>query len=193
MKEKSDLFSVKKGKENLETEVNNFSSLWSSFGFRQEQLCSWVDLGDQILDLECGAGDLLDLLVDRDIHYVGLDGSPRLIEVAQKKYPGQQFLVGDLLKVTFPSDTFDKAFALTFLRRLSSEEQQLDILNEVRRILKPAGLLFFRTWSPRDFNLFSKPKDLKCLTRKAGLEVVQQGELKLTETEKAFYFITQKI
>lgn len=182
MKERSDSSSL-----------NNFPSLWSNFGFGQEQLRSWVDLGDQVLDLECGAGDLLDLLADRDIHYVGLDGSPRLIEIAQKKYPGQRFLVGDLLKVTFPSDTFDKAFALTFLRRLSSEEQQLDILNEVRRILKPAGLLFFRTWFPRDFTPFSKSKDLKHLTRKAGLEVVQQGELKLTETEKALYFITQKI
>ena len=192
--------------------MNDFFSLGPNGGFFWEQLRPWIKAGDKVLDLECGAGSLLDVLVDQDIHYVGLDNSPRLVRTARKKYPNQQFLVGDLLKVTFPSDTFDKALTLfdkaptlTFIQRLPSEEKQLDVLSEARRILKPFGLLFFEVWfPPSDWSLLhlqagresfprSGLKDLRRLTQKVGLEVVQQGERKLAKKEKLFYLIAKKV
>ncbi len=179
--------------------MNDFFSLGPNGGFFWEQLRPWIKAGDKVLDLECGAGSLLDVLVDQDIHYVGLDNSPRLVRTARKKYPNQQFLVGDLLKVTFPSDTFDKALTLfdkaptlTFIQRLPSEEKQLDVLSEARRILKPFGLLFLEAQFPRSFPQ-SGPKSLRRLTRKAGLEVVQQREWKLAKKEKFFYLVAKKV
>ncbi len=172
--------------------MNDLFSLGPDGGFFWEQLRPWIKAGDRVLDLECGAGSLLDVLVDQDIHYIGLDNSPRLVRTARKKYPNQQFLVGDLLKVTFPSDTFDKALTLTFIQRLPSEKEQLNVLSEARRILKPFGLLFFEAQFPKSFPQ-SGPKGLRRLTRKAGLKVIQQREWKLAKKERFFYLIAKKV
>lgn len=172
--------------------MNDFFSLEPDNRFFWEQLRPWIKVGDRVLDLECGVGNLLDVLVDQDIHYIGLDNSPRLVKTARKKYPKQQFLVGDLLKVTFPSDTFDKALTLTFIQHLPSEEEQLGVLSEARRILKPFGLLFFEAQFPKSFP-WSGPKSLRYLTQKAGLKVIQQREWKLAKKEKLFSLIAKKV
>jgi SAM-dependent methyltransferase len=54
-----------------------------------------------LLDFGCGAGHLLEYLrADNrsDIQYLGLDISPRFVELCQTKFPGSEFLCGDILQ-----------------------------------------------------------------------------------------------
>src|SRR5438105_8964800 len=52
-----------------------------------------VPEGASVLEVGCGTGDLLAALKPRE--GVGLDISPRLVEIARGKHPGLDFIVGD--------------------------------------------------------------------------------------------------
>ena len=211
----------KKNKENYDLIAEDFSATRNSLWPELEEFSQWIEDGDKILDLGCGNGRLLDVLQDKDVHYVGLDSSPRLVQMAQEAHPGQEFIVGDIMEVTFPSDTFDKAFAIAFLHHIPSEVMRLNILAEARRILKPEGLLFLTVWAPTKkirsqwrrkepalekgdvvrawggradlYYHFFKPQEVVSLTKKAGLNVLQKGEIGEKEIQKNFYLLAQKI
>jgi len=221
MKDNFAQYLLKKNKENYDLIAEDFSSTRSSLWPELQQFSSWVEEGDRILDIGCGNGRLLNLFSDKDVSYIGLDSSSRLVKLAQQDHPGREFIVGDFLEVTFPSDTFDKAFAIAFLHHIPSEVMRLNILAEARRILKPEGILFLTVWTPakafrsplfqkskilksRDiirpwgkqtdlYCHFFKPKEIIHLTQKAGLSIVQHGELGEKAVQKNFYLLAQKI
>ena len=212
---------LKKNKENYDLIAEDFSATRNSLWPDLERFGELVEDGDKILDLGCGNGRLLNIFSNKDIHYVGLDSSPRLVRIAQDEHPGHEFIIGDILEVTFPSDTFDKAFAIALLHHIPSEVMRLNILAEARRILKPEGLLFLTVWAPdkkfrtqwaqKSPNLgsgdlvrswgtradlyyhFFKPREVVSLTKKAGLDVLQKGEIGEKEIHKNFYLLAQKI
>lgn len=54
-----------------------------------------------LLDFGCGAGHLLEHLraeQRKDIRYIGLDMSPKFVELCRDKFPGTEFLCGDILQ-----------------------------------------------------------------------------------------------
>lgn len=73
---------------------------------RFEVLVDSIDLREKrILDIGCGAGDILEWFhtSDADIdNYVGLDLSPSLIEGAKERHPTATFIVGDALTAPLP-------------------------------------------------------------------------------------------
>lgn len=221
MKDNFAQYLLKKNKENYDLIAEDFSASRSSLWPELQPLGSWVEEGDRILDIGCGNGRLLNLFSDKDVSYIGLDSSSRLVGIAQQEHPGYEFIVGDFLEITFPSDTFDKAFAIAFFHHIPSEVMRLNILAEARRILKPEGLLFLTVWTPgkktyssllnrseviksRDiirpwgkqadlYYHFFKPKELTHLTKKVGLDIVQQGEFGEKDVQKSFYLLAQKV
>ena len=212
---------LKKNKENYDLIAEDFSATRSYLWPDLKKFSDWVEDRDKIIDLGCGNGRLLSLFDNKDVFYTGLDSSPRLVKIAQEKHPGREFIVGDITELTFPTNTFDKAFAIALLHHIPSEIMRLNILAETRRILKPEGLLFLTVWAPTRQNqpkLFKKSKkigagdliyswggkedlyyhlfklkELIHLTRKAGLDIVEQGELGKETTQKNFYLLAQKI
>lgn len=59
---------------------------------------------DSVLDLGCGFGDYLNYLSKQDVEisYTGYDINPKLIEIAQERFPGRCFEVKDILQEDFP-------------------------------------------------------------------------------------------
>lgn len=65
---------------------------------------------ENLLDCGCGTGPMISLLneVYPERHYTGIDLTPKMIEVAQRKQlPNAEFLVGDCEELPFSDDSFD--------------------------------------------------------------------------------------
>jgi len=110
----------------------------------------YVNEGDRILDLGCGNGRLLSALVDKKITYIGVDSSPGLIEIASQKYKevsGAKFLVAEALNLPFCDGYFNKVFSIAVLHHIPSLEFQFKFLEEIKRVLKPKGLLVLTVWN----------------------------------------------
>ena len=119
-------------------------------GFLWEELKKFKDLikdGEKVLDLGCGNGRLLEILQDKKIEYIGVDSSRKLIEIAKEKHPNFQFLVADALSLPFLENSFDKVFSISVFHHIPSEELRLQFLKEIKRILKPKGILILTVWN----------------------------------------------
>lgn len=128
-----------------------------------------TESGDKVLDLGCANGRLFEVLGNKNVDFLGVDNSPKLIEVAQKRYPKAGFQTADALNLPFPDDHFDKVYSISVIHHIPSKELQLQFMKEARRVLKPQGLLIMRVWDfwrrKAGFELFLKYALLKLAGR----------------------------
>jgi demethylmenaquinone methyltransferase / 2-methoxy-6-polyprenyl-1,4-benzoquinol methylase len=102
--------------------------------------------GARALDLATGTGDIAFALAGRGAHVVGLDITPRMIELARAKangargFPagGIRFLVGDMMALPFANHAFDVVTTGYGLRNVPDLTLAID---EIHRVLKPGGQL----------------------------------------------------
>jgi ubiquinone/menaquinone biosynthesis methyltransferase len=95
----------------------------------------------RVLDLATGTGDIAYLLHDRGVRAVGLDVTPRMIDLAVRKRPSQArpvFVVADVMALPFRSGSFDMATTGYGLRNAPDLASALD---EIDRVLSPGGRL----------------------------------------------------
>ena len=101
-----------------------------------------VGAGALAVDLATGTGDIAFALAARGASVVGLDVTPRMIEIARAKAsPGARprppaFLVGDMLALPFPGDSFNLVTTGYGLRNVTHLSGAID---EIHRVLKPGG------------------------------------------------------
>lgn len=137
--------------------------LWPELGFLRD----YMEDGDRVLDLGCGNGRLLELFYGKDIEYIGVDNSEKLVEIAKRKFQinsnpalfkkraGQipkfkiepKFIVADGLDLPFEDEFFDKIFCVAVLHHIPSKELRLLFLKEARRVLKKDGMAIFMVWN----------------------------------------------
>lgn len=93
----------------------------------------------RLLDVGCGTGYLFELLRPaEDSEWVGIDISPRMIEMARaKNIPGTKFLVGPANRLPFAEASFD---VVVCSQSFHHYPYQREAMNEVWRALKPGGL-----------------------------------------------------
>ena len=97
--------------------------------------------GARVLDLATGTGDIAYLFHSAGARVVGLDLTPRMIELARAKQPDgarPAFLVGDMIALPFPSGAFDLVTTGYCLRNVPDLSAALD---EIARVLRPGGRL----------------------------------------------------
>jgi demethylmenaquinone methyltransferase / 2-methoxy-6-polyprenyl-1,4-benzoquinol methylase len=110
--------------------------------------------GRRVLDLAAGTGDLAFLAADEGARVVGLDVTPRMIQLARARADGRggsgaAFLVGDMMHLPFAAGAFDVVTTGYGLRNVP----ELDgALAEIHRVLAPGGQLL-----SLDFDLPSSP------------------------------------
>lgn len=90
-------------------------------------------LEESIIDVGCGAGMYSTLAKCR---YMGIDLNESYIKYAQSKYSGlnKEFVAGDILKLNFGSEIFDKALYLAMLHHFSEQENLL-ILRKISAVI----------------------------------------------------------
>ena len=107
-----------------------------------------LSTGMHLLDIGCGPGSITvgfaDVVAPGDV--VGVDIEPSQVQLGNEKARSLQlgncrFEAGSVYELPFDDDTFDAVFGHTILMQF----RDLDpVLAEIRRVLKPGGLVGFR-------------------------------------------------
>lgn len=144
---------LKKVKKSYNIISRDFSATRSYIWKDLEVVKKYIKPNDKVLDLGCGNGRLYEFLKDLSIDYLGVDNSVGLINEAKNKYPesADKFREGDALDLRFEENQFDAVIMVAVLNHIPSEELRLQVLNNVKRILKPKGYLLMTNW-----NLYQK-------------------------------------
>jgi ubiquinone/menaquinone biosynthesis C-methylase UbiE len=100
-------------------------------------------LGMAVLDVGCGTGSQLELYQRYECRLFGLDASPAMLERARKRLGAAARLErGDARSLPYPDRNFDLVMSTLMLHEMDAEER-LDMLREVRRVLKADGRALF--------------------------------------------------
>jgi demethylmenaquinone methyltransferase/2-methoxy-6-polyprenyl-1,4-benzoquinol methylase len=97
-----------------------------------------IETGWRVLDLACGTGDLAFDAARRGARVVGLDITPRMVELARAKggAAGLAWIVGDMTALPVRSGTFDLVTTGYGLRNVPDLP---GALAEIHRVLRPDG------------------------------------------------------
>ncbi len=95
----------------------------------------------RILEIGCGDGEFTRRLIDLQAEIVGIDITPKVIEKAKKEFKKKKvkFVVGNIEKLKYRSNTFDIVCGISILHHVDTEKS----LQEAYRVLKKDGQLFF--------------------------------------------------
>ena len=107
------------------------------------EIARHITPGGRVLDLGCGTGPVLCELLRQDIDCIGIDYSPDMLEFARRRLRSQaldasRVLQGDCRRTPFSDKSFDAVICLGVISYVENYEV---VLEEIRRILKPGGLL----------------------------------------------------
>ncbi len=96
--------------------------------------------GRRVLDAACGPGLYAEELVARGAGVIGLDISPRMIELSRQRVPSGEFRVHDLAEPLpwIPDASID---LVLFALALEYLDDRASVLRELRRVLRPGGAL----------------------------------------------------
>jgi SAM-dependent methyltransferase len=105
--------------------------------------------GERVADLGCGSGVFTHLLHRQGCKSIGLDLSPKLVEIGRHNYPDIQFVEGDVEHLPFPPASFDGVLLSGIVHHLPNPAR---CAAEVFRILRPGGR--FVAFDPNRMNPF---------------------------------------
>ncbi len=145
--------------------------------------------GMALLDVGCGPGTITADLAGRLERgaVVGIDRAEEVIELAREQHRASSgadlsFRVGDVYDLEFGDETFDVVYAHQVLQHLG---RPIDALAEMRRVLKPGGLVAVRdadfgafAWFPADPVLDRWMDVYHQLTRRNGAQADAGRNLK---------------
>jgi ubiquinone/menaquinone biosynthesis C-methylase UbiE len=169
--------------------------------YTARQVANALDLspGDRVLELGCGVGRIGLELAPKVARWEGADISANMLEVARTRLAGLSNVGFTELRRSrldgIADASFDKAYCVAVFIHMDKEDFFL-YLEDLARVLKPGGILYFDTWnlaSPvgwRRFmlevdqhrhadpsqrkdvarNQFSTPEEVRAFMRHAGFE-----------------------
>lgn len=160
-----------------------------------------VTPGTRLLDAGCGAGLLVVLASLRGAQVSALDASAALTAIVRQRVPAADVRDGDLEALPFTDSTFDAVTAVNSLFYAADMEAAM---RELVRVLRPGGRAVVTAWGPPERCQFlgavmpalrplmpppppgtspphpgalSQPGALAAVLKRAGLRVVQEGEV----------------
>ncbi len=108
---------------------------------RARILLDYLELedGERVFDCGCGMGFyLMTMSKLRRLRLVGIDGDLERLHWAQRERVPASLLSGDIQRLPFSDETFDKVLMTEVLEHLPDDRRGL---REIHRILKPGGIL----------------------------------------------------
>lgn len=125
--------------------------------FDSERFSRYVSRDSVVADVGCGYGRVLKILQDegyRDL--TGYDFSPLMIERGRRECPGVRFEVMEEGKISLADESADAVILFAVLTCIVSDEEQEALVREIRRILRPGGIIYVN-----DYLLGTDERNLK--------------------------------
>ncbi|MDE6318747.1 MAG: class I SAM-dependent methyltransferase, partial [Lachnospiraceae bacterium] len=111
--------------------------------FQVEAFSKYVSKDSCILDVGCGYGRTLDELYHYGYHnLIGIDFSSGMIERGKQQFPYLDLRVKEDAKIALPDASVDAVILFAVLTCIRTNEEQEQLLSEIRRVLKPHGILY---------------------------------------------------
>ena len=137
-----------------------------------------------ICDMGCGPGQIARYLHRQGVDTLGVDLSPRMVAEAQRLNPEVHFHQGDMLCLPDADDSWGGIAAFYCIIHIP-REQIVDALREMKRVLKPGGVLLVTfhigheikhldEWLEKPVNLdfaFFQPEEMEAWLQEAGYEL----------------------
>ncbi|MGB8639959.1 MAG: methyltransferase domain-containing protein, partial [Pseudolabrys sp.] len=105
--------------------------------------------GARVADLGCGSGMFTELLRLQGFQSVGLDISPKSIELGRRKFPGLELIEGDAENLPFEDASLDGVLLSGLVHHFPDPRR---LAGEVRRVLRSGGR--FVAFDPNRMNPF---------------------------------------
>lgn len=154
--------------------------------------------GARVLDVGCGTGNLSFLIAQDSevLEVVGMDISPKMIQIAQQKLNNSKimknklmFIESDVINIPYPDHYFDYVYCMNSFHHY---EDQKVALKEMHRVLKPGGYfvhldpfvdnLIRRGWGrilKLIFNeshvIYHHKKELHDIIRNQGFDIIEEA------------------
>ncbi len=181
MQKKYAEYLLKKTKEDYNLIAEDFSKTrdrtWGEIKFLFDD---YLIEKEKILDLGCGNGRFYELFENKNVDYIGVDISERLIKLAQRKHPGVKFQTADALNLPFPNNYFDKIYTIAVLHYIPSKQLRLQFLKEIKRVLKKEGFLILTVWK------FYNKKEISLLLKYTILKLIGRSKLDFKDIFKSW-------
>ena len=125
--------------------------------FQSEEFSMFVVKTDFIVDVGCGYGRTLNELYENGyINLLGIDFSEEMINRGRKEFPHLKFAVKHDDTIELDDDSVDAIILFAVLTCIVSDAEQKKLIQEIRRVLKPGGILYVN-----DFLLNSDNRNLE--------------------------------
>ncbi len=103
-------------------------------------------VGKDILCVGVGSGEELEELLNRNPKkVVAIDISQKLLKLAEKDFPSVDFYQMDMMKLDFPSNSFDMVYSSLAFHYANDWDI---LLGQMYRVLRKGGCLLFSTHNP---------------------------------------------
>ena len=111
--------------------------------FQAEEFSKYVQRKHTILDVGCGYGRTLDELYQNGYrNLIGIDFSSGMIERGKQQFPYLDLRVKNDAKIDLRDASVDAVILFAVLTCIRMNEEQEQLLSEIKRVLKPQGILY---------------------------------------------------
>ena len=146
---------------------------------------NFLPKGCHILEVGCGGGRDAKYFTQKGFKVTGIDASKVFIQIAKKEVPKATFKVMDVLKVSFPKNSFDAIYSEATLLHLKRKDVP-KALKKFYTVLKPNGYAYLSVKKgtgeayvkeklsgghERFYTYFSK-KEIIDLVKKQGFKII---------------------
>jgi len=106
-----------------------------------EMILGLVSSSNKILDLGCGEGGIISAILKKfpNKRIVGIDISPRRINLLKNKFPKQTFLCKDINSTHLKSNGFDLIICTQVIEHVEDDKM---LIKEIYRLLEKGGHLY---------------------------------------------------
>lgn len=147
--------------EALEKANERWNAIHSNYERAKIKYDDWLELFQRaidncktpIIDLGCGSGNDTLYLVERGKKVIPCDYSRNAVQNIQKNFPEvERTECFDMTKGLPFEDNFTDIIISDLSLHYFTERKTFEVLNEIKRVLKPDGILLFRVNSVKDVN-----------------------------------------